>query len=87
MPATREVSCYNDLVSKVMVYMGSDMTNLRVLVDGCKQKLLKDAKSVKTQPLNLGNKRLVISWLKSLCMKSRDGSIVCCYCGYDRMKG
>ena len=67
-----------------MVYMGSNTTNLRVLVDEWKQQLLQDTKGKVMEPNNndKANTKVVISWLKSQCLKTLDGSMICCYCGF-----
>ena len=82
--ASREGPGYNDVSSKVLVYMGSSMTNLRVLVDGWKQQLLQDTKGkvLETFPQNKANVRAVIGWLENNCLKSPESALVCCYCGF-----
>ena len=71
---------YNDVVSKVLIYMGSNTTNLGVLVYEWKQQLLEDTKGKLLEPElhDKANEKAVIGWLKSQCLKTLDGSIICC---------
>ena len=76
------------LASRVQLYMGEALTNLKMLTDQWKQVLLQDSKKLKKekeqmkeQGLETGQVKLVLDWLKNKCVKTTDNATVCLYCG------
>ena len=71
--------------SRVLVYMGDSLTDLKTLTDKWKQEL-NEGVEVKEEWQPSGNRRelrrKMVRWVKSLCMKTTTGETVCVYCGF-----
>ena len=88
-PCYREQPGGSNMASKVLIYMGDKMTNVRDLTDQWKQVLLQDLKMIKKEEeLSLEQTKQgakpsqVLDWLRTQCVKTIDNATICLYCGF-----